>query len=73
MKGRFSGKTNAEASGSGLAQQLPDGEFAALHHIRQDSRSPLVEVSTRHHGVGKYVQDISRSQFGKSNLTLVFL
>ncbi len=63
---RFIGKTNAEASGSGLAPQLPDGGFATLHHIGQDSRGPLAEASTRYHGVGKYGQDILHSQFGKS-------
>ncbi|WP_093534933.1 HNH/ENDO VII family nuclease [Psychrobacillus psychrotolerans] len=63
---RFIGKTNAEAFGSGLAPQLPDGGFATLHHIGQDSRGPLAEASTRYHGVGKYGRDILHSQFGKS-------
>ena len=35
---RFIGKTITEAVAGGLGPQLPDGEFATLHHIGQDSR-----------------------------------
>jgi hypothetical protein len=63
---RFVGKTNAEASAKGLPPQLPDGSFATLHHLGQKSPGPLVEASTRYHGVGKPGQDILHSQFGRS-------
>ena len=63
---RFIGKTNAEAAARGLPPQLPDGNFATLHHLGQDSRGPLVEASTRYHGVGKYGQDILHSVYGRS-------
>jgi hypothetical protein len=62
----FIGKTNAEAATKGLPPQLPDGNFATLHHIGQDSRGPLAEASTRYHGVGKYGQDTLHSQYGKN-------
>ncbi|WP_238655247.1 HNH/ENDO VII family nuclease [Paenibacillus piscarius] len=60
------GKTNADAAKKGLAPQLNDGSFSTLHHLGQDSRGPLVEASTRYHGVGKYGQDILHSQYGRS-------
>ena len=64
---RFIGKTNAEAAKNGLPPQLSDGNFATLHHIGQDGRGPLVEASTRYHGVGKKPgQDILHSQYGKN-------
>jgi hypothetical protein len=49
---RFIGKTNEEAAKAGLPPQLSDGNFATLHHLGQNSRGPLVEASTRYHGVG---------------------
>jgi hypothetical protein len=49
---RFVGKTNLEAAREGLAPQLPNGEFARVHHIGQNARGPLVEASTRHHDFG---------------------
>lgn len=63
---RFMGKTNVEAANKGLAPQLPDGNFATLYHIGQNSKGPLAEVSTRYHGVGKYGQYTLYSQFGKN-------
>ena len=63
---RFVGKTNAEAAAHGLAPQLPDGHFATLHHLGQKAPGPLVEASTRYHGVGKYGQDTLHSQYGRS-------
>jgi hypothetical protein len=62
----FRGKTNLEAALAGKAPQLPDGNFATLHHLGQDSRGGLVEASTRYHGVGKPGQDVLHSQFGRS-------
>ncbi len=63
---RFIGKTNAEAAEKGLARQLNNGSFATLHHLGQDSRRPLIEASTRYHGVGQYGQDILHSQYYRS-------
>lgn len=63
---RFIGKTNAEAMAKGLSPQLSDGNFATLHHLGQKAPGPLVEASTRYHGVGKYGQDVLHSQFGRS-------
>ena len=63
---RFIGKTNAEAAAKGLPPQLPDGKFATLHHIGQKSTGPLVEASTKYHGVGKPGQHILHQQFGKN-------
>jgi hypothetical protein len=64
---RAVGLTNKEAADRfGLSPELPDGNFATLHHIGQDARGPLVEASTRYHGVGKPGQDILHSQFGRS-------
>src|SRR5215813_4923992 len=48
---RFVGKTNAEAAQAGLSPQLSDGSFATLHHVGQKAPGPLVEGSTRYHGV----------------------
>jgi RHS repeat-associated protein len=63
------GMTNAEAARRfGLPPQLEDGNFATLHHLGQDSRGPLVEASTRYHGVGKPGQDILHSQYGRSKI-----
>jgi hypothetical protein len=45
--------TNAEAANSDLSPQLKDGNFATLHHIGQNAKEPLVEASTKYHGVGK--------------------
>jgi hypothetical protein len=68
---KFVGKTNAEAARAGLAPQLPDGNFATLHHIGQDSRGALVETSRRIHKFGgqklpsgKTPFDILHSQYG---------
>ncbi len=63
---RFIGKTNAEAAAKGLPPQLPDGNFVTLHHLGQKSPGPLVEASTKYHGVGKPGQDILHSQYGRS-------
>jgi uncharacterized Zn-binding protein involved in type VI secretion len=63
---RFIGKSNLEAASKGLPPQLPDGNFATLHHLGQKSPGPLVEGSTRYHGVGKPGQDILHSQYGRS-------
>ena len=48
------------------APQLSDGGIATLHHIGQNARGPLVEASTRYHGVGKPGQDILHSSYGRS-------
>ena len=45
----FRSKTNREAALFGIAPELPDGSYVNLHHLGQDSRGPLVEVSTKHH------------------------
>ncbi|WP_201030974.1 HNH/ENDO VII family nuclease, partial [Aliivibrio fischeri] len=64
---RYIGKTNLEAANKGgLPPQLPDGSFATLHHLGQKNTGPLVEASTRYHGVGKYGQDALHSQYGRS-------
>lgn len=63
---RYIGKTNLEAAKNGIAPQLSDGNFATLHHLGQDSRGPLVEASTRYHGIGKPGQDILHSQYGRN-------
>jgi hypothetical protein len=45
------GKTNLEAAlEGGLALQLANGEIVQLHHIQQQSKGPLVEVSETSHG-----------------------
>ena len=68
---RFIGKTNLEAARAGASPQLPDGHFATLHHLGQDSRGGLVEVSTKLHKFGgsklpsgKTPFDILHSQHG---------
>jgi hypothetical protein len=48
---RFLGKTNAEAAQAGLRPQLPDGNFATLHHSQQSARGPWFETSTRYHNI----------------------
>ncbi|PIB16383.1 HNH/ENDO VII family nuclease [Vibrio rotiferianus] len=64
---RYIGKTNAEAAEKGgLPPQLPDGNFATLHHLGQKRTGPLVEASTKYHGVGKPGQDALHSQYGRS-------
>jgi hypothetical protein len=63
---KFRGKTNFDAAKAGFGPQLDDGFIATLHHIGQDSRGALAEVSTRYHGVGTKGQDILHSQFGKN-------
>lgn len=63
---RFIGKSNYEAALKGFPRRLLDGNFATLHHIGKKSPGPLVEGSTRHHGVGKPGQDILHSQYGRS-------
>ena len=63
---KYIGKTNYEAGLAGLSPQLADGSFATLHHVGQKATGPLVEASTRYHGVGKSGQDILHSQFGRS-------
>ena len=61
----FIGKTNLEAAKKGLPPQLPNGNFATLHHMGQKGKGPLTEASTKYHGVGKEGQDILHGQFGK--------
>ena len=61
---RFIGKTNAEAAQYGYAPQLSDGSFSTLHHLGQNSKGPLVEASTRYHGVSKYGQHPLHSTYG---------
>lgn len=64
---RYIGKTNLEAANKGgLSPQLPDGSYATLHHLGQKNTGPLVEASTRYHGVGKSGQDALHSQYGRS-------
>jgi hypothetical protein len=64
---RAIGLTNEEAARRfGLPPELDDGNFATLHHLGQDARGPLVEASTRYHGVGKPGQDILHSQYGRN-------
>jgi len=64
---RAVGMSNAEAAFRyGLPPELPDGSFATLHHLGQDARGPLVEASTRYHGVGRPGQDILHSQYGRN-------
>jgi uncharacterized Zn-binding protein involved in type VI secretion len=63
---RFVGKTNLEAASKGLSPQLADGNFATLHHMGQKSPGPLVEGSTRYHGVGKPGQGALHSQYGRN-------
>ena len=63
---RFIGKTNAETAAKGLPPELPDGNFVTLHHLGQKPPRPLVETSTKYHGVGKSGQDILHSQYGRS-------
>lgn len=48
---RYIGKTNAEAALDGRPPQLPDGNFATLHHSQQDARGPLYEMSTNVHNI----------------------
>ncbi len=49
---RFIGKTNAQAAAQeGLPPQLPDGNFATLHHSQQDARGPFYEMSTKVHNI----------------------
>ena len=70
---KFRDKTNAQAGAAGYAPQLPDGNFATLHHLGQKAPGPLVEASTRYHGVGKNPgQKILHGQYGvnKSHPTL---
>jgi YD repeat-containing protein len=62
----FVGRTNAEAAASGFAPELGDGNFATLHHVGQDARGPLVEGSTRYHGVGKPGQDALHGLYGRN-------
>ncbi len=65
---RAIGMSNADAAQKfGVAPELNDGSFATLHHVGQDARGPLVEASTRYHGVGKSGQSALHSQFGKNN------
>jgi len=62
------GKTNAEAARRwGLRPELVDGTFATLHHIGQDARGPLVEASTRYHGIGQPGHDSIHSIYGRSS------
>ncbi|MEE4375825.1 HNH/ENDO VII family nuclease [Pseudomonas alliivorans] len=63
---RFIGNTNFEAAAKGMPPELPDDNFTTLHHRGQKSPGPLVEGSTRYHGVGKPGQDILHSQYGRS-------
>jgi hypothetical protein len=59
------GLSNEEAGRRhGLPPELNDGSFVTLHHVGQDRRGPLVEASTRYHGVGKPGQETLHSQFG---------
>ncbi|WP_369122276.1 HNH/ENDO VII family nuclease [Motilimonas pumila] len=66
--GKLIGITNAEAAAKGLPPQLPDGNFVTLHHFGKKSPEPLVEASTKYHGVGKPGQDILHIQYGRSKL-----
>jgi hypothetical protein len=60
------GLTNAEAARRfGLGPQLNDGFIATLHHLGQNARGPLVEASTRYHGVDKPLDRALHSQFGR--------
>jgi hypothetical protein len=62
---RFIGKTNREAALSGKAPELPDGNLIQLHHIGQDSRGPLAEISgTIHNPSNKKVFKALHNQFG---------
>ena len=63
---RFIGKTNAEAAKFGLAPQLADGSFATLHHVGQKNIGPLIEASTRYHGIGTIGQNILHGQYGRN-------
>lgn len=47
----FIGKTNAEAARAGLRPQLPDGNFASIHHAEQNANGPWFEVSTKYHNI----------------------
>lgn len=56
---------NREAASKGLFPQLPDGNFAALHHLGQKTPGPLTEGSTRYHGVakpGQYMGGVNHTQ-----------
>jgi hypothetical protein len=57
----FIGKTNKEAALSGFSPELKDGNLVQIHHIGQDSRGPLVEVSSGIHT--KYHKTL-HGQFG---------
>lgn len=49
---RAIGMTNAQAAERyGLPPQLPDGNFATLHHSQQNAVGPLFEASTRYHNI----------------------
>jgi hypothetical protein len=66
---RFVGKTNREAALAGVRPELHDGNFVTLHHVGQDSRGPLVEVSTKIHNTqNRKAFKVLHNQFGgKSN------
>lgn len=65
---RFIGKTNIEAARSGIAPELPDGNFATLHHLGQNSKGSLVEASRRYHGIdrGSSGHNALHSIYGKN-------
>jgi len=46
---QYTGTTNLEAARKGIAPQMKDGHLVNLHHIGQNGKGPLVEVSTRLH------------------------
>jgi hypothetical protein len=68
----FFGRTNAEAAKRGYSPQLPDGNFATLHHIGQDARGPLAEANTSYHGVGKPGQDALHGLYGRNAPNLYY-
>lgn len=68
------GKTNLEAAQAGVAPQTPTGFGVQLHHIGQNAKGPLVEVSAQHHSwksqalpSGKRPFDVLHGQYGVNN------
>ena len=58
---RFIGKTNYEAARVGVAPELGNGSRVPLHHMGQNSKGPIVEISREIHD--KY-HKILHSQYG---------
>ena len=46
---KFIGKTNKEAALSGLRPELPNGDLVSIHHVGQNAKGPLVEISSKTH------------------------